>query len=174
VFANLDPRISRPTDPKPDFTYGFPITKTDDSLPTGFRQEECVENFSLEVLARLRSKGVISAPRSGLHNWAKNKRGDTKRSDLICFPWAVVELKIAKVPPKEIQFCYCQAANGASTALKIYENLSRDATGKIDCRIPPVVAFTCIGPEVKVWLAYSCRKQNQSSCHVTKLKPIIS
>jgi hypothetical protein len=165
-YANFDPRITQPTGPKPDFTYGFPINRTHDHLPVGFRCHESVTNFSLEVLGKLRSAGLISSPLSGLHTWTKNRTFNLSQSHLICFPWAVVELKPVKVHQSPIQFCYCQAANGASAALKLYENLSKHATGGNDNRIPPIVAFTCIGPEIRVWLAYSCTQQDKPVCHV--------
>ncbi|MCJ1383186.1 hypothetical protein MMC17_006299 [Xylographa soralifera] len=165
-YAIFDPNIKRSTSPKPDLTYAFPITKADTSSLKGFERDECVENFSIEVLGELRSsKGLISSPVSALSSWTKNRNYDLKRSDLISFPWAVVEFKHSTVQKSPVQICYCQAANGASAALKFYESLSKIATGKINDHIPPVVAFTCVGPNVKVWLAYSLTKEIDFNRH---------
>ena len=89
----------------------------------------------------------------------------------MCFPWAVVELKSIEVIENPIQFCYCQAANGASVALSLLENLHKLAslaTDELVERVPPVVTFTLIGPEVKVWLAFSeAKEESKPAAHVS-------
>ncbi len=117
------------------------------------------------MLGGLRSQGLISAPLSGLSNWVQNSNFDLLRSHLMCFPWAVVELKPSMVPQSEINFAHCQAANATSAALTLFEKLFQHAGGTEE-RIPPVVAFTCIGPFIRAWLAYSLTPREKSRCHV--------
>lgn len=51
---------------------------------------------------------------------------------------------------------YNQAANAASTALTMFENLAKYAEPERDGQhIPAVVAITSVGADTKVWLAYS-------------------
>lgn len=80
-----------------------------------------------------------------------------------------MELKPVKEEENPVQFCYCQAANGASAALTLLESLyMRASLATIDYveRIPPVIAFTCIGPEIRVWLAFAEIKQSKPVAHV--------
>ncbi|PGH03150.1 hypothetical protein GX51_04185 [Blastomyces parvus] len=128
--------------PKPNFTYGYPIIR---NIPRALRSTEAVTNFSLLPLRELRSAGLISSPVGTLFTFPAPEK-------LICFPWAVVELQSYR--PFAIVHSYAQAANGALAALRLYEELSTRATGSYDS-IPPVVAFTCVGAEIRVWLAYS-------------------
>ena len=51
-----------------------------------------------------------------------------------------------------VERCYCQAANAAAAALQLQAQLFENSA--IISQSPPVIAFTCIGPIVKVWLAY--------------------
>ncbi|KKZ60765.1 hypothetical protein EMCG_04575 [[Emmonsia] crescens] len=147
-----DTKIYAQNCPKPDFTYGYTINK---DIPAALRSTELVTNFSLEVLGGLRSAGLISSPLGGLHRWSKDKAVDLSQDQLVCFPWAVVELHPREVSLKsEGQYSYSQAANGAIASLRLNEELSNRATGGYDS-VPPVVAFTCVGAEIRVWLAYS-------------------
>jgi hypothetical protein len=110
-----------------------------------------VQNFSLNVLASLKiAGGLESSPVNGLEALATvSYRPSTK---LICFPWGVVE---SKKDGHGEDVCVCQAANAALTALSIMNGLMppkyREITGDT---IPPFVAFTTIGPKVRLWLAY--------------------
>ena len=89
-------------------------------------------------------------------------------NDLICFPFAVVELKHGMVGGSHQEFCYCQAANGASAALSMLENLFQYTERKENYQhVPPVVAFTCIGPSIRLWIAYSVREPNGEVAHVS-------
>lgn len=152
-----DTKIYARNCPKPDFTYGYTINK---DIPIALRSTELVTNFSLEVLGDLRSASLISSPLGGLHRWSKDKAVDLSQDQLVCFPWAVVELHPREVSLKsEGQYSYSQAANGAIAALRLNEELSNWATGGYDS-VPPVVAFTCVGAEIRVWLAYSEVKNN--------------
>ena len=78
----------------------------------------------------------------------------------MCYPWAVVEVKHAKVDQADKSFCYRQAANAAAAALQLQESLYKTSheypagPGLRPLAFLPVVAFTCIGPKLKVWLAY--------------------
>ncbi|KIW20723.1 hypothetical protein PV08_01300 [Exophiala spinifera] len=163
-YANYDGSITGPTGPKPDLTYGFPIHQSLHHLAEGFKDDDSVTNFSLKELGKLRTQGLISAPLSGLSNWVQNPSFEILRSHRMCFPWAVVELKPSMVPQSEIYFAYCQAANATSAALRLLEKLLERAGGP-ERRIPPVVAFTCIGPFIRTWLAYSSSPQEKSRCH---------
>jgi hypothetical protein len=90
-----------------------------------------------------------------LRKWTKDPDKTTLRVlDKSCFPWAIVEMKRDPANPDEsTERCYCQAANAAAAALELEAQLF----DKLDVAwsdLPPVVAFTCIGPIVKVWLAF--------------------
>jgi hypothetical protein len=90
---------------------------------------------------------------------------------LVCFPFAVVELKHQFVGGSREQQCFCQAANAVSVALNMLENLYSIADQQQNSHhVPPVVAFTCIGPKIRLWIAYttgahSSRTAHVSSCH---------
>ncbi|PGH09626.1 hypothetical protein AJ80_07655 [Polytolypa hystricis UAMH7299] len=147
--------------PSPDFTYGFPILKDSKHGPSGFRDAKPVVSFSLDILGDLYSKGLASSPLGGVGKWANDRTTPIRQNQLLCFPWAVVELHPEEVPQESTeQFSYCQAANGALVALKLYEDLYKRAIGH-DGSIHPVVVFTCIGSEVRLWLAYSDSKDNK-------------
>ena len=72
----------------------------------------------------------------------------------MCFPWAVVEVKKPNVKEQDVEFCYCQAVNGSAVALRIFESIFLEAYGAIPHDLPPIIAFTCIGPDLKVWLVF--------------------
>lgn len=50
--------------------------------------------------------------------------------------------------------CYCQAANATAAALTLHAQLLKKSFGDSLSPVPPVIAFTTVGPNVKVWLAY--------------------
>jgi hypothetical protein len=149
------PHFKRRTDPKPDLTYGFPIISSPEGLPEGFVKDEYIQSFSLDVLGKLRSNGVHSATTTGLRRWAETKNGvKLKAPDLLCYPWAIVEMKHSQVSSAEVEKCYCQAANASAAALSLQEQLLALAFGTIPRTLSPIIAFTCIGPRIKVWLTY--------------------
>lgn len=77
-------------------------------------------------------------------------------NDLVCFPFAVVELKHSYIGSSQETFCSCQAANAASFALGMLEKLySLAEQHSTNAHVPPVVAFTCIGPQIRLWMVYS-------------------
>jgi hypothetical protein len=95
-WAKLDPEIQRPTQPKPDLTYAFKIIETGAELYQRYKHDPHVESFSLPWLSELRNRkkgSVISSPTTKLHQAAKNKRVTLDAKDLMCFPWAIVEVK---------------------------------------------------------------------------------
>lgn len=53
-----------------------------------------------------------------------------------------------------VERCYCQAANAAAVALDLQAQLFDKLKDSRSLQPPPVLAFTCVGPVVKVWLAY--------------------
>jgi len=91
----------------------------------------------------------------GLRRWTTTKKDDDLRAhDVLCYPWAIVEMKHFRVSPAEVNNCYCQAANASSAALSLQEHLLVRAYGAIPKTLSPIIAFTCIGPRIKVWLTY--------------------
>ncbi|OCL08608.1 hypothetical protein AOQ84DRAFT_406454, partial [Glonium stellatum] len=97
------------------------------------------------------------------------------------FPWAVIEVKHpgAKQYKKREAECFCQAANTASVCLAMLANLAqvnprRDDHPKNQTKnqgplksveVQPVVCFTFIGSDVRVWIAYI---NNQESDQLKK------
>ncbi|KAF1845079.1 uncharacterized protein K460DRAFT_365983 [Cucurbitaria berberidis CBS 394.84] len=158
-FPSLEPQLSQVkgrTQPKPDLTYSFPILSPAITSLRGFERDEFMQCFSLESLSRLNRNGVLCAPTTGLRRWSHSPEGtklDT--SDLSCFPWAVIEMKKqADVSEASVERCYCQAANAAAAALEFQAQLFEKDSDLRFSELPPVIAFTCIGPLVKVWLMY--------------------
>jgi hypothetical protein len=164
----------QPPEPKPYLTYGFPIGDPYGQSARGFRQHESVTNFSIEVLGDLRipkgfTESLVSSPVSGVLKWSTNKNHVLNQSDRVCFPWAVVELAPTKAEESPIQSCYCQAANSASAALSLLENLHRRAglaTRHSVESVPPVIAITCSRSEIRVWLAFAAAHKSKPVLHV--------
>jgi hypothetical protein len=104
-----------------------------------------------------------------LFNWTAKKSSKLlEAKDLMCFPWAIVEIKRgtafheqqakeaeARAHEKRKQFCYCQAANASAAGLTLREDLAARAndTSKLDdARV--MFSFTCVGSAVKLWITY--------------------
>jgi hypothetical protein len=86
---------------------------------------------------------------------------------LLCFPWAIVEGKKENVNASKREYGRCQAANAASVSLSIMEKLVRYADVQYKGQhIPPVFAFTFVGPNVKLWVAYSDANNAGNQDHV--------
>ena len=158
---------------------GFRIYNLPYEEPRGFWRDGFVQNFSIDMLGILLNKGLVCTPTTGVRRYLhrrgerrlKNEKFETdepttidsgiegeakfSKEHLLCFPWAVVELKHQSVPPSEITKCYCQGANGAARALRMYETLSRYSDIVDGEQIPPVVVLTFIGPVFKLWVAFS-------------------
>ncbi|KAH7395366.1 hypothetical protein DE146DRAFT_659883 [Phaeosphaeria sp. MPI-PUGE-AT-0046c] len=155
--------VNRRTQPKPDLTYGFPIQDKSCNSPKGLTRDDLFQTLSLKVLGGLIPHKVSCVPTTGLRNWTKDPEKSVLRgSDRFCFPWAVVEMKrYATSSHESIERCYCQAANAAAAALELQSQLF-DILGDASPEPPPVVAFTCVGPIVKVWLAYQYKAANSA------------
>ncbi|KAF2011528.1 hypothetical protein BU24DRAFT_495696, partial [Aaosphaeria arxii CBS 175.79] len=145
------------TQPKPDLTYAFPIQTSTPERCRGFSRDELTQSLSLQSLRKLVEQGVACAPTTALRKSLDTPaRTGWKSSDRSCFPWAIVEIKKDVSAPNDdaIARCYSQAANAAAAALDIQAQLFDKLYNNCPLQPPPVVAFTCVGPVVKVWLAY--------------------
>jgi hypothetical protein len=167
----------QPTRPKPDIYVGFQIyePRSEFSPLGGFIDLPYFQNFTVETLYQLRARyGLISSPTPTFASEMKTRKASSHTispNDSIplhhrlCFPWAVVELKQEKASLAEK--CYCQAANAASVSLSMMEKLANFADAQHEkLHVPPVVAFTFVGPAVKLWIAYSEPKDDGARNHV--------
>ncbi|OAL43945.1 hypothetical protein IQ07DRAFT_260579 [Pyrenochaeta sp. DS3sAY3a] len=146
--------------PQPDLTYAFPIQTSIPETFTGFARDELTQSLSLESLRKLAAQGVACAPKTALRKSIRHPTGTNwSSSDASCFPWAIVEMKktVSARDRNAIDRCYSQAANAAAAALDIQAQLFDKLKDSDPFQRPPVVAFTCVGPVVKVWLAYQDR-----------------
>jgi hypothetical protein len=118
----------------------------------GFDKEDQIQHFMADRLAYLEKKSngcLISNPITPL----TTATNIIKKKHLLCFPSAVIEIKHQTK-------CYCQAANGASTALSLLSRLSHFSIPIEDFReMRPVVAFTFIGYRSRVWIAYISNRE---------------
>ena len=163
------------TTPTPDLTYAFPILN---SPFTGFAAQETLGTiFSLDVLRDLRNDAninLVSSPTCGLQNNDDGSpKSDLNKTNLMCFPWAVVEIKHPRVRKTCIKKCYCQAANDSAIALRMLGALFRKATGSIPVDLPPIIAITCIGPQLQVWLTYNTGLGGQREDNMVRALVII-
>jgi hypothetical protein len=163
-----------------------------------------MQNFSIDTLGLLLNKGLACTPTTGVQRYLEKRgkskvanersvsggeaiiesgianEGDFSKEHLLCFPWAVVELKkqfaTSKIKSAEtsgpIEKCYCQGANAAARALRMFEILSQYSDTANGEQIPPVVVLTFIGPEFKLWIAYSSLDSN-GIYHYVSGKPLI-
>jgi hypothetical protein len=130
------------------------LTESFDSL-RGFERDDFTKAFSTQSLQTLTQRNIICAPTTGLRNWTKEPRRSLGSADLACFPWAVVEFKRDIRPGESLEErCYCQAANASAAALDLRTQLFTKALDSAGLAVPPVIAFTCVGHKVKVWLTY--------------------
>ncbi|KAH8587172.1 hypothetical protein B0O99DRAFT_694771 [Bisporella sp. PMI_857] len=135
-----------PSIPTPDIYFGYTIYDSTQYTSYGFAKDNFIRNFTTETLYQLTGKGLCSAVTSGFASYLTdrlkpgNERSAIPGHNLLCFPWAVVELKRFKegnetAPTTEV---YCQAANAGSTALCMLENLAKFAKVKQhNQHIPP-------------------------------------
>jgi hypothetical protein len=138
------------TGPKPDLTYGLPIYQSIEGLPAGTTTMTDARNFSGATIRKLNNRPWEL--KASLTNKIHQKiPTELKDSDLMCFPWAVVEVKHSS---GRKDFCYRQAANASATALDVMIRLFTGPGDRILDDMPPVIAFTCIGPEFRLWLMY--------------------
>jgi hypothetical protein len=147
----------RLTTPKPDFTYGFPMYKSLGNLPKGAASMALFRNFSADTIRKLSGSPWELKPSltAKIH---QGDFGNMESADTMCFPWAVIEVK--KRPHKQQDVthvrdrCFQQAANASATALDIMTRLFQEPGGHISDELPPSIAFTCIGPELRLWLMF--------------------
>lgn len=118
----------------------------------GFHKDDQIQHFTIDRLADVETKcngRLIPNPMTQLPT--KN----IEHKHLLCFPSVVIETKHYKVNAKRETECYCQAANGAATALSLLNGLSHFSIPIEDFgEMQPVVAFTFIGYRSRVWIAY--------------------
>ncbi|KAF2710226.1 hypothetical protein K504DRAFT_405223 [Pleomassaria siparia CBS 279.74] len=168
TWTNMNPKIRARTGPKPDLTYAFPIIDITEKKNSSYLNDSHVESFSLSVLSKLRAKKDIqlkSAPTTCLQKWEKAKHEPLDATDLMCFPWAIVEVKRNKkrADNKRIErenrtmeeFCYCQAANASAAALELREDLATKARDNRELSDSLIIfSITCVGPSVRLWVTY--------------------
>lgn len=119
---------------------------------SAFYRDDAFQNFTLEVLAKLEEEqngGLISNPIKSLDTLRK-----IKQKHLVCFPSTIIEIKHHDVPSSERTRCYLQAANASSIALSMLYGLLRPENELDLLELRPVVAFTFIGYETRVWICY--------------------
>lgn len=105
------------------------------------------ETFSWYLLGKLHEHGLRPTPFKVFHE-------TPKQANLRCYPWLIVEHK--KEKNQLAMTVYCQAANAAARAVQMNEVAAKYAVAmEGSAQIPPVVTITTIGPQVKVWIAYS-------------------
>ena len=120
----------------------------------------------MHSLAELRRRGIKSTANLGLERiLGSQNSGDA--FNFACFPWAVVETSQASLDADAKEFCYCQAANAACVALKMREETIKANFAWQRGTIPPFIAFTCVGSEFRVWLAYQSAVIGESRCRVS-------
>lgn len=148
--------------PKPDITYGFPVYSEEDlvggSLPARLHNSPGINIFTLDFIQMVGLIGFLFAPPGKARELTEGKLKRTKlrKDDSMCLPWAVVEIKRDNDPKSTTRECYRQTANGAATALAWQETLARTLYGKeLEEDLYPFVAFTCVGPKLKTWVAFT-------------------
>lgn len=151
------------TRPQPDLTYAFPIQTSNPENLRGFARDQLSQTLSLQSIKKLVEQGVICAPTTALRK--RITLPDSTRwssSDRSCFPWAIVEMKkhVSSPDDNAVERCYCQAANAAAAALDLQAQLFDKLKDSCSLQPPPVVAFTCVGPVVKVWIAYQDKSRD--------------
>lgn len=150
----------RLTGPKPDLTYGFPIYKSIDDLPKALVDMEIARNFFADTIRRFNDSPWELKP-SLTTKIYQDDCTELHTSDLMCFPWAVVEVKRRSTDEGVKDFCYQQAANASATALDIMTRLFGASDGRIPDDLPPIIAFTCNGPELRLWLMFWCNRDGR-------------
>ncbi|KAF1981097.1 hypothetical protein K402DRAFT_343095 [Aulographum hederae CBS 113979] len=170
--AAVDARSSAELDdlpiPDPNLFFGYPVTNQDSTKLRGIQRSATAQAFSVASLASILRSGVVATPTTFTELMAHNRNIDNPRpffpepfldvdtADLVAFPFAIVEYKSNSSASSDSHSTYHQAANAASATLKMFEKLCLHPGEFQDIRkVPPVVAITTIGPEVRVWLAHS-------------------
>jgi hypothetical protein len=103
--------------PKPDFYCALPIYE-DPSVEKGLHLYLYRQNFQLANILKLQDRGLIACP-------LRNVKLENNRSHhLKCFPWLIAEFKHVKSGKANIEYAYCQAANGSRVSLDMLDILS--------------------------------------------------
>lgn len=146
-MENCEPNesLAALSEPKPDIWFAYSIDHNHDNQDI---------DFGFETLKELEGNlGLVSCPLMSLKQYIKTfeKLPEPGAIDdkLVCYPFLLVEVK--KNNQKEEELCYCQAANDCSASLSMLEHLARPW----EQEVLPVVAFTFVGPAVKLWLAFT-------------------
>ena len=145
----------RLTGPKPDLTYGFPIYRSIGDLPKALIDMDIARNFFADTIRRFNDPPweLKLSLTTKIH---QEDSAELRTSDLMGFPWAVVEVKRRSTDEGVKDFCYQQAANASATALDIMTSLFEKSDGRALDELPPIIAFTCNGPELRLWLMFWC------------------
>ncbi|OAL44690.1 hypothetical protein IQ07DRAFT_635978 [Pyrenochaeta sp. DS3sAY3a] len=184
-----------PTDPRPTFTYGFKATRANAVEPriTGMSD---LKIFPYDVLARLRGEippirttvtshlldlctqedqnGNEVVQEHGPGCEKKKDDGSTPpdptSADLLCFPWAAVQITRFQSTGALGESCSWQLAKASACAYNMREVLFY-SLGTLDL-IEPIIGFTCIGPLVGLWLTYQGedRELHQSCIWATSIE----
>lgn len=153
--------------PKPDITYAFPVSRNSDSryLPLTPVYDY---NFSVDFLSQSGLKCLVT------NKIIKNTK-QYRQHDLMCYPWAIVEIKRDRDVRHKTMHCYRQAVAAAAVALNMRADLYQQSLNTIPNDILPVITFTCIGPCVRVWLAWREQTHYNGSSTVSTLDhPMLS
>ena len=125
--------------PKPDFWFGL-----------GLYDDEQLSHLKGLELA---DKGIQYFAQTSLKETSQYRHDafvylPVKSKDNAAFPWMVGELK--PEDPKKERFCLRQAANASHTCVRLCERLAA-LGGRVGS---PIVAFTSIGPQAKLFITY--------------------
>lgn len=174
-WSSLDSTLQ--TDPRPTFTYGFKATRADAVEPR-IKGMLDLKIFPYDVLARLRGETppIRTTVTSRLldlctqegqnenevgqgHGSGCNKKKDDGSTppgltsgDLLCFPWAVVQITRFQSTGALGESCSWQLAKASACAYDMREILFY-SLGTLYL-IEPIIGFTCVGPLVGLWLTY--------------------
>ena len=120
-------------------------------LPKALIDMDIARNFSAESIRRF-NNSPWTLKLSLTTKIYQEHSSELYTADLVGFPWAVVEVKRRSTDESVKNFCYQQAANASATALDIMTHLFEVSDGRALNDLPPIIAFTCIGPELRLWL----------------------
>lgn len=135
--------------PKPDFWFGLRLFKDEQlSRLKGLeRTDKDIEYFTTKFLKKI-----------GTDHRNPFMYQPVKSSEHMAFPWMVAELK--KESGDELE-CRRQAANASHMCLVLCEQLAASVTRDAS----PIVAFTSVGPEVKMFITYKSENAGEN-CYV--------
>ena len=134
--------------PKPDFWFGLGLY-TDDQLLRLKGME--LADKGIKYFTQTRLKETKNGHEAFVYQPVKSKKN-------AAFPWMVAELKMENVKEAVV---LNQAANASHTCLVLCEQLAE--LGARD--VSPIVAFTSIGPQAKVFIAYKSETADDQ-CYV--------